>query len=72
MAGWWSAAWSTSPERCLETVSGALLSAYGDREAYVVVTALEEGLEMAGVSLLLGALLLARESALRRAAAVRS
>ncbi len=57
----------------LETVSGAVLTAHGDREGYVVVTALEEGLEMAGVSLLLGALLLARESALRRpAAAVRS
>lgn len=47
----------------LETLSGVVLRADGDREAYVLVTALEEGLEMGGACLLLGALLLARATA---------
>lgn len=46
----------------LETVSGLVLRADGDREAYVAVTAVEEGLEMGGVCLLLGTLLLVRAS----------
>ena len=42
----------------LETLSGQVLRAYGGGgKAYVAVTALEEGLEMAGASLLLAALL---------------
>ena len=43
----------------LETLSGQVLRAYGGGgKAYLVVTAAEEGLEMAGASLLLAALLL--------------
>lgn len=44
----------------LESVSGLVLRAYGDRELYVAVTAAEEGLEMAGAALLLSALLAVR------------
>ena len=40
-----------------ETVSGQVLRAYGGGRAYVAVTGVEEGLEMAGASLLLAALL---------------
>jgi hypothetical protein len=42
----------------LETVSGQVLRAYGGGKAYTLVTSAEEGLEMAGASLLLAALLL--------------
>lgn len=43
----------------LETVSGLVLRAFGEGgKAYTVVTSVEEGLEMAGASLLLAALLL--------------
>lgn len=44
----------------LEAASGVALQADGDRELYVAVTALEELAEMAGLSLLVGALLLSR------------
>lgn len=40
----------------LETVSGQVLRAHGGGKAYTLVTSLEEGLEMAGASLLLAAL----------------
>jgi hypothetical protein len=43
----------------LETVSGQVLRVYGaGGKAYTLVTSVEEGLEMAGASLLLAALLL--------------
>ena len=41
----------------LESVSGVVLEAHGDRAAYLLVTAAEEGLEMAGGVLLLYAFL---------------
>lgn len=48
----------------LETVSGLVLRVHGaGGKAYTLVTSLEEGLEMAGASLLLAALLLQRRQA---------
>ena len=41
----------------MEAVSGVLLDAYGDRAAYLLVTAVEEGLEMAGAVWLIHAAL---------------
>lgn len=41
----------------VESVSGQVLRAFGGGRAYVVVTSVEEGLEMAGAALLLAALL---------------
>ena len=41
----------------VETLSGVVLDAQGDRAGYLLVTAVEEGLEMTGAALLLRAAL---------------